>query len=80
MAAELPCPTGVAGRAPTQVRRRLPNREVEALDERDVQGLGILRLPQRGLQSTHRADLHAALDPDDTVIPPSLEHLTIDAT
>jgi len=25
------------------------------------------------------ADLHAPLDPDDTIVPPSLEHLTIDA-
>ena len=33
------CATSVAGRAPTQVRRRLPNREVEALEERGVQGL-----------------------------------------
>ena len=79
VAAELVFATGVAGRAPTQGRRRLPNREVEALDERGVQGLGILRPQQRGLQPIRRADLHAALDPDDTIIPPSLEHLTIDA-
>ncbi len=39
---ELVCATGVAGRAPAQVRRPLPNREVEALDERGVQRLGIL--------------------------------------
>ena len=38
VAAELVRATGVAGRAATQVRRRLPNREVEALDERGVQG------------------------------------------
>ena len=38
VAAELVRATGVAGRAPTQARRRLPNREVEALDERGVQG------------------------------------------
>ena len=61
VAAELVCVTGVAGRAPAQVRRRLPNREVEALDERGVQGLGILRRPQRGFQSIRRADLS---DPD----------------
>ena len=42
MRVELVCATGVAGRAPAQVRRALPNREVEALDERRVQGLGIL--------------------------------------
>ena len=79
VATELVCATGVAGRAPTQVRRRLPNREVEALDERGVQGLGILRLPQRGLESTRPADLHAALDTDDTIVSPRLEHLAIDA-
>ena len=79
VAAELVCVTGVAGRAPAQVRRRLPNREVEALDERGVQGLGILRRPQRGFQSIRRADLHAPLDPNDTIVPPCLEHLTIDA-
>ena len=79
VAAELVCITGVAGRAPAQVRRRLPNREVEALDERGVQGLGILRRQQRGFQSIRRADLHAALDPDNTIVPPCLEHLTIDA-
>ena len=42
--------TGVAGRATAHVRRALANREVETLDERGVQGLGILRLPQRSLQ------------------------------
>ena len=43
MSAELVGATGVAGRATTQVRRALANREVEALDERGVQGCGILR-------------------------------------
>ena len=76
---ELVCATRVAGRVPAQVRRALPNREVEALDERRVQGLGILRRQQRGLQPTRRADLHASLDPDDPIVPPSLEHLPIDA-
>jgi hypothetical protein len=37
VAAEQVGAMGVAGRAPPQVRRRLPNREVEALDERGVQ-------------------------------------------
>ena len=32
-----------------------------------------------GLQSVRCADLHAALDPDDTIVPPRLEHLAIDA-
>ena len=67
-----------AGRAPAQIRRALANREVEALHERGVQGLGILRRQQRGLQPTRRADFQASLDPDDTIVPPSLEHLTID--
>ena len=53
---ELVGATGVAGRATAQVRRALANREVETLDERGVQGLGILRLPQRSLQPTRRAD------------------------
>ncbi len=79
MPAELVCATGVAGRATAQVRRALPYREVETLDERCIQGLGILRRPQRGLQPTRRADLQAPFDPDDTIVPPSLEHLTIDA-
>ena len=39
--------TGVAGRPTAQVRRALANREVEALDERGVQGLGLLRRQQR---------------------------------
>ena len=43
MPAELVCATSVAWRASAQVRRPLTNREVEALDERRVQGLGILR-------------------------------------
>ncbi len=76
--AELVGATGVAGRATAQVRRALANREVEALDERGVQGLGILRLPQRSLQPTRRADPPAPFDPDDTIVPASLEHLTID--
>ena len=54
---ELVGATGVAGRAPAQVRRALANREVETLDERGVQGLGILRLPPRSLQPTRRAPL-----------------------
>ena len=49
---ELVGATGVAGRATAPVRRALANREVETLDERGVQGLGILRLPQRSLQPT----------------------------
>ena len=31
------------------------------------------------LQPTRRADLHTPLDPDDTIVPPSLQHLAIDA-
>ena len=79
MPAELVGATGVAGRATVQVRRPLTNREVEALDERRVQGFGILRRQQRGLHPTRRANLQTPLDPDDTIVPPSLEHLTIDA-
>ena len=30
---------------------------------------------QRGVQPTRRADLHAPLDPNDTIVPPRLEHL-----
>ena len=51
---ELVGATGVAGRATAQVRRAWANREVETLDERGVQGLGILRLPPRSLQPTRR--------------------------
>ena len=76
---ELVGATGVAGRATAQVRRALANREVETLDERGVQGLGILRLPPRSLQPTRRADPPAPFDSDDAIVPPSLEHVTIDA-
>ena len=76
---ELVGATGVAGRATAHVRRALANREVETLDERGVQGLGILRLPQRSLQPTRRADPPAPFDSDDAIVPPSLEHWTIDA-
>ena len=79
MPVELVGATGVAGRATAQVRRALANREVETLDERGVRGLGILRLPQRSLQPTRRADPPAPFDSDDAIVPPSLEHLTIDA-
>ena len=41
MPAELVGATSVAWRAPAQVRRPLTNREVEALEERRVQGLGL---------------------------------------
>ena len=71
--------TGVAGRATAHVRRALANRAVETLDERGVQGLGILRLPQRSLQPTRRADPPAPFDSDDAIVPPSLEHVTLDA-
>lgn len=79
MAAKLVCATSVARRAPAQVRRRLTNREVEAFNERGVQGFGILRRPQRSLQATRGADLHAPLDSDDTIVPPGLQYLTVDA-
>ena len=39
---ELVFASGMARRPPAQVRRALTNREVEALDERCVQSLGIL--------------------------------------
>ena len=77
--AELVGATSVAGRSTAQVRRALANREVEALDERGVQSCGILRRQEGVLEPTRRADLHASLDPDDTIVPPSLEPLTIDA-
>ena len=79
MPVELVGATGVAGRATAHVRRALANREVETLDERGVQGLGILRLPQRSLQPTRRADPPAPFDSADAIVPPSLEHWTIDA-
>ena len=77
--AELVGATGVAGRATAQVRRALANREGETLNERGVQGLGILRLPQRSLQRTRRADPPAPFDSADAIVPPSLEHVTRDA-
>ena len=76
---ELVGATGVAGRAPAHGRRALANREVETLDERGVQGLGILRLPPRSLQPTRRADPPAPFDSADAIVPPSLEHVTRDA-
>ena len=79
MPVELLGATGVAGRATAQVRRALANHEVETLDERGVQGLGILRLPPRSLQPTRRADPPAPFDSDDAIVPPSLEHVTLDA-
>ena len=79
MPVELVGATGVAGRATAQGRRALANREGETLDERGVQGLGILRLPQRSLQPTRRADPSASFDSDDAIVPPSLEHVTRDA-
>lgn len=79
VAAELLRATGVAWRPPTQVRRALTNREVESLDKGRIQGLGILRFEKSVLQATRRADLDSPLDSDDAIIPPSLEHLTIDA-
>ena len=44
-----------------------------------VQGLGILRLQQRFVQAASRADPQVPLDSDNAIIPPSLEHLTVDA-
>ena len=76
---ELVLTSGVARRAAAQVRRALPNGEVEALDKRRVQGLGILRPQQRVLQPTRGPDLHAPVDSNDTVVSTRLEHLTVDA-
>ena len=74
---ELVFASGVAWRPPAQVRRPLTNCEVEALDERRVQGLGILRLQQRLLQPPRGTDLHAPLDSDDAIVPPILDNLTL---
>ena len=76
---ELVFASRVVWRPPPQVRRSLTNGEVKTFDERRVQGLGILGLQQRVLQARCRADLQAPLDSDDTIVPPSLDHLTIDA-
>ena len=46
-------------RPTVQVSRALTNRQVEALDERRVQRLGILRLQQGFVQAASRADLQA---------------------
>ena len=70
--AELVFASGVARRATVQVRRALTNGKVQALDERRVQVLGILRLQQRVLQPRRGTDLHAPLDADDTIVPPRL--------
>ena len=64
--AELVCAPSVAGRATAQVRRALANREVERSTNEVFRGCGILRRPERVLQPTRRADLHAPLDPHDT--------------
>ena len=76
---ELVGATGGAGRATAHVRRAWANREVETLDERGVQGLGILRLPPRSLQPTRRADPPAPFDSDAAIVPPRLEHVTLAA-
>ena len=80
MPAELVFASGGARRATAQVRRALTNGEVEALDERRVQVLGILRRQQRVLQPPRGTDLHAPLDADDPIVPTSLDLLTVDAS
>ena len=77
MPAELIFASRVTRRATTQVRGALTNGEVEALDERRVQVLGILRLHQRVLQLRSAPDLHPPLDSDDTIVPtcPATRHL-----
>ena len=72
MPTELVFASGVAWRPPAQVRRPLTNCEVEAFDERRVQGLGILRLQQRVLQAPCCADLKAPFDANDTIVPPHI--------
>jgi hypothetical protein len=59
----------VGCRPTAQVSRALTNRQVEALDERRVQGLGILRLQQGFAQAASRADLQAPLDSNHAVVP-----------
>ena len=79
MIAELVHTCCVRYRSPAQIRGALTNREIQALDERGIQSFGIFRLQQRVCQATRGTDLDAPLDPDDTVVPPSLDHLTVDA-
>ena len=57
----------------------MANGEVETLDERRVQVLGILRLHQRVLQLRRAPDLHPPLDSDDPTVPTRLDHLPVDA-
>ena len=76
---ELVAPRAWQGERRRKGRRALANRAGETLDERGVQGLGILRLPQRSLQPTRRTDPPAPFDSADAIVPPSLEHVTRDA-
>ena len=79
MFAKLVVASRVGCRPTAQVSRALTNRQVEALDERRVQRLGILRLQQGFVQAASRADLQAPFDSNHAVVPPSLDHLTVDA-
>ena len=78
MPAELVGATGRGRAATAQVRRPLTNREVEALDERRA---GFRNPPTESARPSSDSPCQPStpLDPDDTIVPPSLEHLTIDA-
>ena len=72
-------PTSMRQRATGEIRGALPDRQVKSLDEGRVEGRGVLRLGKRLRESPRYAENLTSFDSDDPIVPPSLQHLTVNA-
>ncbi len=68
----------VTRRATAKVRRSLPHRQIQPLDERGVQLVGVFGVVERIPKSPLVAYHQLRLDARDPVLPPGLDDLTVD--
>ena len=71
-----PCVTRAS---PGEIRRALPDGEVEALGERGVQLRRVFRVEQGVVKLLLCASQELSIHPDDPVVSPGLHHLAVDA-
>ena len=75
-----PLTTRMGRTTSTQIGDRLPNCQIETFDIRHVRARRILRFVERLLQSSSRTDNRSTLHSCDTVFPPGLDDLCVDAS
>ena len=64
--------------SPRQVRRSLPDRQVQSFDKRSVESRGVLGIGECLFEFRSRPDHPPPLDPDHPMVPTSLEDLTVE--